>query len=191
MHSVHATNDDRGRKGVSWTKEVTVFIGDITVQLLQDWVVKVCVCVCVQILERLFAHLCFSYASWQPFLFYSSGEWWGRDFAVPQRTVHLCRATNKHHLTQHSHRSEGTAFINLSLWFTVWLEQRLRFCHTHRFTFRYFGVVAHIWNWVCQAPIRATPAGSVETSTITTRMTSGCPADNSACQSLTLEIAGG
>ncbi|XP_034389852.1 kielin/chordin-like protein [Cyclopterus lumpus] len=39
--SVHATNDDRGRKGVSWTKEVTVFIGDITVQLLQDWVVKV------------------------------------------------------------------------------------------------------------------------------------------------------
>ncbi|XP_035499032.2 kielin/chordin-like protein [Scophthalmus maximus] len=39
--SVHVTNDDRGRKGVSWTKEVTVFIGDVTVQLLQDWVVKV------------------------------------------------------------------------------------------------------------------------------------------------------
>uniref|UniRef100_A0A673BRQ6 Si:dkey-266m15.6 n=1 Tax=Sphaeramia orbicularis TaxID=375764 RepID=A0A673BRQ6_9TELE len=39
--SIHATNDDRGRKGVSWTKEVTVFIGDVTVQLLQDWVVKV------------------------------------------------------------------------------------------------------------------------------------------------------
>ncbi|XP_055365980.1 kielin/chordin-like protein isoform X2 [Betta splendens] len=39
--SIHATNDDRGRSGVSWTKEVTVFIGDITVQLLQDWVVKV------------------------------------------------------------------------------------------------------------------------------------------------------
>ncbi|XP_045893127.1 kielin/chordin-like protein isoform X2 [Micropterus dolomieu] len=39
--SIHATNDDRGRTGVSWTKEVTVFIGDITVQLLQDWVVKV------------------------------------------------------------------------------------------------------------------------------------------------------
>ncbi|XP_049429825.1 kielin/chordin-like protein [Epinephelus fuscoguttatus] len=39
--SIHATNDDRGRKGVSWTKEVTVFIGEITVQLLQDWVVKV------------------------------------------------------------------------------------------------------------------------------------------------------
>ncbi|KAM3609081.1 uncharacterized protein V6R79_009469 [Siganus canaliculatus] len=39
--SIHVTNDDRGRKGVSWTKEVTVFIGDITVQLLQDWVVKV------------------------------------------------------------------------------------------------------------------------------------------------------
>ncbi|KAM9351632.1 kielin/chordin-like protein [Symphorus nematophorus] len=39
--SIHATNEDRGRKGVSWTKEVTVFIADITVQLLQDWVVKV------------------------------------------------------------------------------------------------------------------------------------------------------
>lgn len=39
--SIHVTNDDRGRKGVSWTKEVTVFIGDATVQLLQDWVVKV------------------------------------------------------------------------------------------------------------------------------------------------------
>ncbi|XP_075885031.1 kielin/chordin-like protein [Nelusetta ayraudi] len=39
--SVHVTNDDRGRKGVSWTKEVTVFVGDVTVQLLQDWVVKV------------------------------------------------------------------------------------------------------------------------------------------------------
>ncbi|XP_069019593.1 kielin/chordin-like protein [Embiotoca jacksoni] len=39
--SIHATNDDRGRKGVSWTKEVTVFLGDVTVQLLQDWVVKV------------------------------------------------------------------------------------------------------------------------------------------------------
>lgn len=40
--SIHATNDDRGRNGVSWTKEVTVFIGDVSVQLLQDWVVKVC-----------------------------------------------------------------------------------------------------------------------------------------------------
>ncbi|XP_072290734.1 kielin/chordin-like protein [Eucyclogobius newberryi] len=39
--SVHATNDERGRKGVSWTKEVTVFIGNVSVQLLQDWVVKV------------------------------------------------------------------------------------------------------------------------------------------------------
>ncbi|KAG7245576.1 hypothetical protein CRUP_008892, partial [Coryphaenoides rupestris] len=38
---IHVTNDDRGRKGVSWTKEVTVFIGDLSVQLLQDWVVKV------------------------------------------------------------------------------------------------------------------------------------------------------
>ncbi|KAL0968355.1 hypothetical protein UPYG_G00265780 [Umbra pygmaea] len=39
--SIHVTNDDRGRKGVSWTKEVTVLIGDVVVQLLQDWVVKV------------------------------------------------------------------------------------------------------------------------------------------------------
>ncbi|KAM6960594.1 kielin/chordin-like protein [Aplochiton taeniatus] len=39
--SVLATNDDRGRKGVSWTKEVLVSIGDLEVQLLQDWVVKV------------------------------------------------------------------------------------------------------------------------------------------------------
>lgn len=43
IYSIHATNDDRGRKGVSWTKEVTVFVGDVTVQLLQAWVVKVCV----------------------------------------------------------------------------------------------------------------------------------------------------
>lgn len=42
LRSVHVTNEDRGRKGVSWTKEVTVFVGDVTVQLLQDWVVKVC-----------------------------------------------------------------------------------------------------------------------------------------------------
>ncbi|XP_077451474.1 kielin/chordin-like protein isoform X1 [Stigmatopora argus] len=39
--SVHATNDDRGRQGVSWTKEVTVFVGDVAVQLLQNWLVKV------------------------------------------------------------------------------------------------------------------------------------------------------
>ncbi|XP_041854067.1 kielin/chordin-like protein isoform X3 [Melanotaenia boesemani] len=38
---IHVTNDDRGRKGVSWTKEVTVFLGDVKVQLLQDWAVKV------------------------------------------------------------------------------------------------------------------------------------------------------
>uniref|UniRef100_A0A3Q2NUD7 BMP binding endothelial regulator n=1 Tax=Fundulus heteroclitus TaxID=8078 RepID=A0A3Q2NUD7_FUNHE len=40
---VLVTNDDRGRKGVSWTKEVTVLIGDVAVQLLQEFVVKVCV----------------------------------------------------------------------------------------------------------------------------------------------------
>ncbi|KAG9345614.1 hypothetical protein JZ751_008758, partial [Albula glossodonta] len=39
--SIHVTNDDRGRKGVSWTKEVTIFIGDVMVQLLQKWVVMV------------------------------------------------------------------------------------------------------------------------------------------------------
>ncbi|RXN38597.1 kielin chordin [Labeo rohita] len=39
--SVHVSNEDRGRKGVSWTKEVTVLIGDTVVQLLQDWIVKV------------------------------------------------------------------------------------------------------------------------------------------------------
>ncbi|XP_069085493.1 kielin/chordin-like protein [Pleurodeles waltl] len=39
--SIHVTNDDRGRKGVSWTKEVTVLIGDVVVQLLQDWIVVV------------------------------------------------------------------------------------------------------------------------------------------------------
>ncbi|KAL1257116.1 hypothetical protein QQF64_012661 [Cirrhinus molitorella] len=39
--SVHVSNEDRGRKEVSWTKEVTVFIGDTVVQLFQDWIVKV------------------------------------------------------------------------------------------------------------------------------------------------------
>ncbi|KAK7892159.1 hypothetical protein WMY93_024122 [Mugilogobius chulae] len=39
--SIHATNDERGRKGVSWTKEVNVFIGNVSVQLQQDWAVKV------------------------------------------------------------------------------------------------------------------------------------------------------
>ncbi|XP_072922836.1 kielin/chordin-like protein [Hemitrygon akajei] len=39
--SIRVTNEDRGRKGVSWTKEVTVLIGDLNVQLLQDWVVMV------------------------------------------------------------------------------------------------------------------------------------------------------
>ncbi|CAI9548473.1 unnamed protein product, partial [Staurois parvus] len=39
--SIHVTNDDRGQRGVSWTKEVTVLIGDAVIQLLQDWVVVV------------------------------------------------------------------------------------------------------------------------------------------------------
>ncbi|KAJ7329303.1 hypothetical protein JRQ81_015477, partial [Phrynocephalus forsythii] len=39
--SIHVTNDDRGRPGVSWTKEVTVQVGDSTVRLLQDRVVMV------------------------------------------------------------------------------------------------------------------------------------------------------
>ncbi|KAG8138540.1 hypothetical protein E2320_004421, partial [Naja naja] len=38
---IHVTNEDRGRPGVSWTKEVTVLIGDTMVQLLQDGVVMV------------------------------------------------------------------------------------------------------------------------------------------------------
>ncbi|KAM4553451.1 kielin/chordin-like protein [Fundulus diaphanus] len=38
---VLVTNDDRGRKGVSWTKEVTILIRDVAVQLLQEFVVKV------------------------------------------------------------------------------------------------------------------------------------------------------
>ncbi|XP_067325493.1 kielin/chordin-like protein [Anolis sagrei] len=39
--SIHVTNDDRGRQGVSWTKEVTVMVGDTIVRLLQDRVVMV------------------------------------------------------------------------------------------------------------------------------------------------------
>uniref|UniRef100_A0A8C3P7S5 Kielin cysteine rich BMP regulator n=1 Tax=Chrysemys picta bellii TaxID=8478 RepID=A0A8C3P7S5_CHRPI len=39
--SIHVTNDDRGRPGVAWTKEVTVRVGDVVVQLLQDWLVRV------------------------------------------------------------------------------------------------------------------------------------------------------
>uniref|UniRef100_A0A8D1MND9 Kielin cysteine rich BMP regulator n=1 Tax=Sus scrofa TaxID=9823 RepID=A0A8D1MND9_PIG len=39
--SVHVTNDDRGRSGVSWTQEVAVLLGDVTVQLLQGRVVTV------------------------------------------------------------------------------------------------------------------------------------------------------
>uniref|UniRef100_A0A8C2HYC0 Si:dkey-266m15.6 n=1 Tax=Cyprinus carpio TaxID=7962 RepID=A0A8C2HYC0_CYPCA len=48
--SVHVSNEDRGRKGVSWTKEVTVFIGDIVVQLFQNWIVKV---ICFTMLFKL------------------------------------------------------------------------------------------------------------------------------------------
>lgn len=70
LNSIHATNDDRGRTGVSWTKEVTVFIGDITVQLLQDWVVKVCT---AKNTANDFVQSCLCYASTQPFL-YSLGE---------------------------------------------------------------------------------------------------------------------
>ncbi|XP_053144733.1 kielin/chordin-like protein isoform X3 [Hemicordylus capensis] len=39
--SIQVTNDARGRQGVSWTKGVTVSVGDTTVQLLQDRVVMV------------------------------------------------------------------------------------------------------------------------------------------------------
>lgn len=40
-HSVHVTNDDRGRSGVAWTQEVTVVLGDVAVQLLQGGKVTV------------------------------------------------------------------------------------------------------------------------------------------------------
>ncbi|XP_033611885.1 kielin/chordin-like protein [Fukomys damarensis] len=39
--SVHVTNDDRGRRGVAWTQEVAVLLGDATVQLLQGGTVTV------------------------------------------------------------------------------------------------------------------------------------------------------
>ncbi|XP_070225358.1 kielin/chordin-like protein isoform X1 [Bos mutus] len=39
--SVHVTNDDRGRSGVSWTQEVAVLLGDVAVRLLQDRAVTV------------------------------------------------------------------------------------------------------------------------------------------------------
>ncbi|XP_053464571.1 kielin/chordin-like protein isoform X2 [Nycticebus coucang] len=39
--SVHVTNDNRGRTGVSWTQEVAVLLGDVKVQLLQGRAVTV------------------------------------------------------------------------------------------------------------------------------------------------------
>ncbi|XP_074124076.1 kielin/chordin-like protein isoform X1 [Sminthopsis crassicaudata] len=39
--SIHVTNDDRGRRGVAWTKEVTVLLRDAVIRLLQDRVVTV------------------------------------------------------------------------------------------------------------------------------------------------------
>uniref|UniRef100_A0A2K6T6R8 Kielin cysteine rich BMP regulator n=1 Tax=Saimiri boliviensis boliviensis TaxID=39432 RepID=A0A2K6T6R8_SAIBB len=39
--SVHVTNDDRGRRGVAWTQEVAVLLGDLAVQLLQGGAVTV------------------------------------------------------------------------------------------------------------------------------------------------------
>uniref|UniRef100_A0A8C0CIW9 Kielin cysteine rich BMP regulator n=1 Tax=Balaenoptera musculus TaxID=9771 RepID=A0A8C0CIW9_BALMU len=39
--SVHVTNDDRGRSGVSWTHEVAVLLGDVAVRLLQAGAVTV------------------------------------------------------------------------------------------------------------------------------------------------------
>lgn len=40
-HSVHVTNDNRGRRGVAWTREVAVLLGDVAVRLLQDRAVTV------------------------------------------------------------------------------------------------------------------------------------------------------
>ncbi|XP_034527641.1 kielin/chordin-like protein isoform X1 [Ailuropoda melanoleuca] len=39
--SVHVTNDNRGRRGVAWTLEVAVLLGDVAVRLLQDRAVTV------------------------------------------------------------------------------------------------------------------------------------------------------
>uniref|UniRef100_A0A452S5Z3 Kielin cysteine rich BMP regulator n=1 Tax=Ursus americanus TaxID=9643 RepID=A0A452S5Z3_URSAM len=39
--SVHVTNDNRGRRGVAWTREVAVLLGDVAVRLLQDRAVTV------------------------------------------------------------------------------------------------------------------------------------------------------
>ncbi|XP_074049842.1 kielin/chordin-like protein isoform X1 [Macrotis lagotis] len=39
--SIHVTNDDRGRRGVAWTKEVAVLLGDTVVRLLPDRAVTV------------------------------------------------------------------------------------------------------------------------------------------------------
>lgn len=40
-HSVHVTNDDRGRRGVAWTQEVAVLLGTVAVRLLQGRTVMV------------------------------------------------------------------------------------------------------------------------------------------------------
>lgn len=32
---MHVTNDNRGRRGVAWTQEVAVLLGDVAVRLLQ------------------------------------------------------------------------------------------------------------------------------------------------------------
>lgn len=91
--SIQVTNDDRGRKGVSWTKEVTVSIGALTVQLLQDWVVKVCT------LSKSF---------WRHFgkilllqSLFPSGERWDGVIAVAPRATHLHWTAVQRHLTQH------------------------------------------------------------------------------------------
>lgn len=91
--SIQVTNDDRGRKGVSWTKEVTVSIGVITVQLLQDWVVKVCT-----LSKSVWAH--FSKILLVQSLF-PSGERWDGVIAVAPRATHLHWTAVQHHLTQH------------------------------------------------------------------------------------------
>lgn len=91
--SIQVTNDDRGRKGVSWTKEVIVSIGPITVQLLQDWVVKVC-----KLSKSFWTH--FGKILLLQSLF-PSGERGDGVIAFAPRATHLHWTAVQHHLTQH------------------------------------------------------------------------------------------
>ena len=131
------------------------------------------------------------------------GPWWGCDFAVPQRTTHLCRTPNQHHLTQYQHRTQGSLLLFASTFpfhygyhvigntISSDTPTYVTHSHTHLFTFRCCGMAVHTWKWVCQAPIKAKLVAFVETSTTTARMIYGCPAEKSPNQNLVLATAGG